>query len=101
MAKHKPNYSNYILLVDNYRRPSRQRNTCGRYRVGAKTPGQAIQLLRAKIGFGSILVYYEDNDKIVGYKECKKEVFENQALSRFRLEEVRHANDPYSQTMER
>jgi hypothetical protein len=71
---------NYILLVDNYRRPSRRRNTAGRYRVGAKTPEEATELLREKIKFGSIQVYYECNPKnelpsrMVGYKEVVKEV---------------------------
>ena len=50
---------NYILVVDSHRRPSRQRNTAGRYRVGAKNRDEAVKLLMEKIGFGSIKVYYE------------------------------------------
>lgn len=73
---------NYILLVDAYRRPSRQRNTAGRYRVGAKTPQEAVKLLRDKIKFGSIQVYYcvddtnsdPKNRQKVGYKEVVKEI---------------------------
>ena len=72
--------NNYILLVDYYRRPSLQRNTRGRYRVGAKTPEEAVKLLRNKIKFGSILVSYKcdaDNDKKAGafvpYKTVVKE----------------------------
>lgn len=61
MAK-KKNVNNYILLVDNYRRPERRRNTAGRYRVGAKSEKEAVKLLRDKIGFGSIQVYYKCND---------------------------------------
>ena len=73
--------SNYILLVDAYRRPSRQRNTSGRYRVGAKTEKEAVQLLREKIKFGSIQVYYrcsddEDTKNKVGYREIVKETSE-------------------------
>lgn len=68
---------NYILLVDNYRRPSRQRNTAGRYRVGAKSEKEAKKLLRNKIQFGSIQVYYqcEKDDTTIGYKEIVKEEF--------------------------
>lgn len=72
--------NNYILLVDNYRRPSRQRNTKGRYRVGAKSEKEAVALLRDKIKFGSIQVYYKCNPEtespknIIGYKEVVKEV---------------------------
>lgn len=70
--------SNYILLVDAYRRPSRRRNTAGRYRVGAKTEKEAVKLLRDKIKFGSIQVYYrckdnEDVKKKVDYKEVVRE----------------------------
>lgn len=70
--------SNYILLVDAYRRPSRRRNTAGRYRVGAKTEKEAVELLREKIKFGSIQVYYrcrddEDTKKKVGYKKVVRE----------------------------
>lgn len=61
MAK-KKSVNNYILLVDNYRRPERKRNTAGRYRVGAKSEKEAVKLLRNKIGFGSIQVYYKCNE---------------------------------------
>lgn len=94
---------NYILLVDAYRRPSRQHNTHGRYRVGAKSPKEATDLLRAAIGFGSIQVYYEcDNiaDKatghLVGYQEIVKEVIRrknDKVLCCYMP--VHHANDPY------
>ena len=65
-----------IVLVDNYRRPSRRRNTSGRYRVGAKTEKEAVELVRKVIGFGSPLFYYWDNSeysKPVKYKEVKEE----------------------------
>lgn len=94
---------NYILLVDSYRRPSRQRNTAGRYRVGAKTPDDATELLRSKIGFGSIRVYYEcdpDADaraglRQVAYKEVAQEyrVSEN-GRSVVKYREPHHANAP-------
>lgn len=67
---------NYILLVDHYR-PTK-RSTWGRYRVCAKTPEQAVQLLRDAIGFGSIQVYYqcEDNDpNNITYKTVVRETF--------------------------
>lgn len=74
----------YILIVDGYRRPERQRNTQGRYRVGAKSKKEAIKLLRDKIKFGSIQVLCEwnperDNEnhtlQKLGYKEIVKEKF--------------------------
>lgn len=49
----------FVCLVDNYRRSSRQRNTKGRYLVGAKNEKQAKDLLQKTIGFGSVQVYYE------------------------------------------
>ena len=76
-----------IVLVDNYRRPSRQRNTAGRYRVGAKTEKEAEELVQKVIGFGSVQFYYwedkdnrssfYDSDQIVSYKEVVKEVFKD------------------------
>lgn len=51
----------YICLVDYYRRPSRQRNTTGRYRVGAKTTNEAKKLVQKAIGFGSVQVYYKED----------------------------------------
>lgn len=94
---------NFILLVDTYRRPSLKRNTAGRYRVGAKTPDEATKLLRAKIGFGSIFVYYEcdpDADtraglRQVAYKEVVQEyrVSEN-GKSVVKYREPHHANAP-------
>ena len=76
-----------IVLVDNYRRPSRQRNTKGRYRVGAKTEQEAEELVQKAIGFGSVQFYYwedkdnrssfYDSDQIVSYKEVVKEIFKN------------------------
>lgn len=97
---------NYILLVDNYRRPERCRNTQGRYRVGAKTPDEAVELLRKAIKFGSIQVYYcvddlepiylapgtlEGNRSRVGYKEVVKEIF---CDGRYEQRPVKSAIDP-------
>ncbi len=85
---------NYILLVDHHRRPSRQRNTAGRYRVGAKSPDEAVELLRKKIGFGSIVVYYEctPSDKLnVAYKTVVREFFDGTSITH---EMPRHANAP-------
>lgn len=46
----------YICLVDSYRRPSRKRNTAGRYQVGARDEKEARKFLKDRIGFGSIVV---------------------------------------------
>lgn len=72
----------YVCLVDNDRRPSRQRNTKGRYLVGAKSEKEAKELLQKAIKFGSVQVYYRatDNkgqlesniDTLMNYKEIKK-----------------------------
>lgn len=82
MSKHKVrNLKNYILRVDNHRKLSMQRNTAGRYRVGAKSEKEAIKLLQKKIQFGSIQVYYQcdDTDITIGYKEIVKEIFVNKS----------------------
>lgn len=50
----------YICLVDSYRRPSRKRNTAGRYQVGARDEKEARKFLKNRIGFGSILVLCVD-----------------------------------------
>lgn len=63
--------ANYILLVDSHK-PYR-RETSGRYRVGAKTEKEAITVLRNKIKFGSIQVYYKCDDVVVPYKSIRKE----------------------------
>ena len=67
--------NNYICIVD-YGRPSYtyNRNTSGRYRVGAKTEKEAEKLLRDEIKFGSIQVYYKDNTVKIGYKQIIKEI---------------------------
>lgn len=93
---------NFVLLVDDYRRPSRQRNTAGSYRVGAKTPKEAIKLLRDKIGFGSIKVYCEvkfnnprDDLPFVPYKSVVRvePVFAGQHLT-YKFAAPVHANAP-------
>lgn len=93
---------NYILLVDSYRRPSRQRSTSGRYRVGAKDPEEAVKLLREKIGFGSIRVYYEvvpgkhDYDgPAVPYKTVVQQVADRSKPGcHFKYVEPHHATAP-------
>lgn len=90
----------YICLVDNYRRPSRKRNTAGRYRVAAKSPDEAVKLLREKIGFGSIQVYYDSTDydkpeNKIPYKSVVREyitVENGKIIETFG--EVLHANAP-------
>ena len=68
--------SNYILLVDAHKPPQYCHNTKGRYKVGAKTEKEAIELLRKKIKFGSIQVCYkcEPKDTTLKYKCIVKEV---------------------------
>ena len=89
-----------IVLVDAYRRPSRRRNTAGRYRVGAKTEKEAEELVRAAIGFGSVKFYYWENQdsthKKVKYKEVVKEI----PGSNYSYEEPRHACDPLNKESE-
>ena len=99
--------NNYILLVDNYRRPSRQRNTEGRYRVAAKSPDEAVKLLRERIKFGSIQVYYmcnpqTDKGEWLEYKQVKQEVvnYENSEY-KFKCVEPHSAIDPYDTYKER
>ena len=71
------NINTYIVLVDSHR-PFQlgSRNTAGRYRVGAKSEKEAEEILRAKIKFGSIRVYYKcssDDLPVMQYKEVLKE----------------------------
>lgn len=93
----KSHYKNYIVLVDSYRRASRCRNTYGRYRVGAKNPKEAKRLVQKAIGFGSVLVYYEDTVLRAGYKQVFIEQWapgmkENQG---FILVPAHHATAPH------
>lgn len=93
-----------IVLVDAYRRPSRQRNTAGCYRVGAKTEKEAEELVRAAIGFGSVKFYYwkreeDDTQPKVKYKEVVKEVYNVRLANElpkatFSYEKPRHACEP-------
>lgn len=91
---------NYCVIVDHYRaRYARRRSTAGRYRVGAKTPEEARQLVKDVIGFGSPVVYftYPDNDpQNVPYKKIVKEVFEGivNGNASFKQEEAKHATAP-------
>lgn len=85
-----------IVLVDAYRRPSRQRNTAGRYRVGAKTEKEAEELVRAAIGFGSAKFYYWDREDSTRPKVKYKEVVkESNTTSSY--EKSRHACEPFTQ----
>lgn len=93
---HKVHYTNYIDIVDGHRRPSRQRSTCGRYRVGSKNKKQACKLVQKAIGFGSVLVYYEDKNLLAGYKQVFKEVWAPGFTGNngFELRPVQHATSP-------
>ena len=68
----KAHHQTYLCFVDNYRRPSRQRNTKGAYFVGAKSPKQAKELLQNAIGFGSILVKGTTTQAQMAYKQLQK-----------------------------
>lgn len=50
----KQTYRIYQLLVDPYRRPSRRRNTAGRYFVATTSEQKAVVMLQKCIRFGSI-----------------------------------------------
>lgn len=92
----KQHFKNYIVLVDSYRRSSRCRNTKGRYRVGAKNPKEARKLVQQAIGFGSVLVYYEDANLLAKYREVLKEEYivgRKENLG-FKLMPARHVNEP-------
>ena len=85
-----------IVLVDAYRRPSRRRNTAGRYRVGAKTKKEAEELVRAAIGFGSVKFYYWEKENNTHPKVKYKEVVkESDTASSY--EKPRHACEPFTQ----
>jgi len=88
-----------IVLVDAYRRPSRRRNTAGRYRVGAKTEKEAEELVKAAIGFGSVKFYYWEREdsthQKVKYKEVIKEIPNSRlADTSYSYEKPRHACEP-------
>lgn len=80
----------FICIVDGYRRPSRQRNTWGRYRVGARSAKEARKILQKRIGFGSVQVYYEDTNPVHILKrgDAVKETFIGNGYT---LVPVRHA----------
>lgn len=94
-----------IVLVDAYRRPSRRRNTAGRYQVGAKTEKEAEELVRKAVGFGSVKFYYwegsDDKDKPkVGYKQVMRDIPRTRlADTTYDYEPARHACAPLPKKM--
>lgn len=92
----KTHFTNYIAIVDGYRRLSRSRNTKGRYRVGTKNPKQAKELIQKTIGFGSVIIYYEDKNLLAKYKQVFKEEYQPGHTKNhgFILSPVRHATAP-------
>lgn len=68
----------FVCVVDGWRRPSRQRNTMGRYRVGAKDEKSAKRMLQKAIGFGSVQVIFEDKEPQtrLALGECRKELID-------------------------
>lgn len=95
MSKHKVRANTYIVLVDSHRGwDCWKRQTQGRYRVGAKSPEDAEEILRKRIGFGSIRTYYKTNpDDLPQLErgEIIREVFG----------EVRHATDSVERVFDR
>lgn len=98
----------YICLVDSYRRPSRKRNTAGRYQVGARDEKEARKFLKDRIGFGSIVVLCVDEnpEKILQRGQMVKvhipgarmlqpgETVEDFMARRIEYLQVRHATAP-------
>ena len=88
-----------IVLVDEYRPPSRKRNTAGCYRVGAKTEKEAEELVRAAIGFGSVQFYYWERENSthpkVKHKEVVKEIPNSRLVdTSYSYKKPRHACEP-------
>lgn len=71
----------YICLVDRHRRPARQRNTMGRYQVGARDEKEAKKFLKKGIGFGSIIV--------LGVDEAPKVILQRGQMVREYISEAR------------
>lgn len=84
-------FKNYIVLVDCNKKPSMQRNTHGRYIVGAKNKKQAKELTQKRIGFGSVQVYRELEKIIVPYKSVMVE--KTSQTGDTILTEAKHANN--------
>ena len=93
----KPVY-NYIVIVDAYRAHyATQRSTAGKYRVGAKTPEEAEELVRKAIGFGSPVTRCkckEDDPLNVPYKTVVRETLDPSAKHGYRQEKPDHATAP-------
>ena len=89
-----------IVLVDRYTPRDKKHSPCGRYRVGAKTEKEAVQLVRDAIGFGSIQFYYWEAEDAptekVAYKQVVKEEYDKELGDDypFRYEEAKHACAP-------
>lgn len=90
----------YVCTVDTWRRPSRQRNTQGRYLAGAKSEKEAKALVQAAIGFGSVKVYYRatgDDGEIPADNRHDRKMALGQVmrvLGNGSLEPPRKATDP-------
>lgn len=102
MSKHVKDNRNFMVSVDGYRRPSRKRNTAGAYRVGAKNEKEAESLVRAAIGFGSVKVTRECEDRILPHGVVKRVVFVggDHGGPGFKLEEPLHATAPRKEKQE-
>ena len=76
----------FVCVVDGWRRPSRQRNTHGRYRVGAKDEKSAKCMLQKAIRFGSVQVIFEDKapKTQLALGECRKELIDRTLMPVFR-----------------
>lgn len=89
----------YIILVDDGKPPHLRHSTAGRYRVGAKTEKEAVKLVRKAIGFGSVKLFYVEDEEHYAtcfpkytckYKEIVKE-------TKRKIKKAFHANSPVNE----
>lgn len=93
----------YVCLVDNHRRPSRCRNTQGRYIVCAKSEKEAKELLQKKIGFGSVQVYYKIDKNSYSYENNLKLNYKDivKVESDYTFSEAKHSTEKIINDVER
>ena len=102
------NIKTFLLEVDLYRNGFvfrnhsdrlYERNTLGRYYVGAKNPKEAKSILQKAIGFGSITVpnhqYIPENIKALRHGQIVKW----DSLSKKYTDKIAHATDPVNRVV--
>ena len=102
------NVKTYLLEVDLYRNGFvfrshsdrlYERNTLGRYYVGAKNPKEAKSILQKAIGFGSITVpnhqYIPENIKTLRHGQIMKW----DSFSKKYTDKIAHATDPVNRVV--